>query len=329
MRDVARHAGVSIKTVSRVVNEECEISVDTRQRVKSAIDLLGYRPNLVARSLVTRRTGIIGLIIPDITNPFFAGVTCGVQTVAREFGLNVMICSAAESGELESQALRAMVAQSVDGIVLYSAFASSLTTPVILETLAGHTPVVAINVQADLPGLTRVLTDNYDGGVQAVEYLISRGHTCLGMLAPDVRSEPTPRRVHAYRDVMAKHGLTVNPGWVTTSRASIDSGYSCATKLLTTHPELTALYCYNDLLAIGALRACQDLGKQVPGDVAIIGFDDIEMARAVSPALTTIRIDSTALGERAMRLLLNLRADPAHAPTCEFQNVTLIQRQSA
>jgi LacI family transcriptional regulator len=329
MRDVAQHAGVSIKTVSRVINQEGEISDGTRQRVMQIVEHLGYRPNLVARSLVTRRTGIIGLVIPDITNPFFSEITRGVQQVAREAGMSVMICSVDESFELETQAFRSLASQAVDGIVLYSSFVSDAALPTLIDTLPEHIPVVAINTHQDHPRVTRLITDNYAGGTLALEHLIARGHTRIGMLAPLTLNGIIPRRLRAYRDALTRHHIVGDSGWVSTSPPTVSAGYHAALALLTAHPELSALFCYNDLMAIGALRACQQLGRRVPNDVAIVGFDDIQLAEIVTPTLTTVRVDKTRLGQHAMQLLLNRIAKTDQCAHVEQLDVSLIQRESA
>jgi LacI family transcriptional regulator len=329
MRDVAQQAGVSIKTVSRVINEEGEISHDTRQRVLRVVEALGYQPNLVARSLVTRRTGIVGLVIPDITNPFFAELTRGVQQVARDAGLNLMICSVDESYDLELQAVRSLVAQAVDGIVLHCSFVSDLTIPMIVKSLPASLPVIAINTKDERGPFARIETRNYDGAGQAMDYLFSRGHTRIGMLGPLMLEGHTPRRVRAYRDAFSKRGIPVNPCWESHTMPTVNAGYAAARDLLTRQPELTAVFCYNDLMAIGALRACGELGRRVPSDVAIVGYDDIHLAELVTPALTTVRVDKNALGQRAMHMLLERIADPTRATVREEFDVALIVRESA
>jgi LacI family transcriptional regulator len=329
MRDVAHHAGVSIKTVSRVVNSEGEISSDTRQRVLKVVEELGYRPNLVARSLVTRRTGIFGLVIPDITNPFFAELTRGVQQVARDAGHSLIICSVDESYDLEVQAVRSLISQSVDGIVMHCSFVSQLTLPVIAKSLPDSLPVVAINTKDIRGSFSRLETRNYEGARLAMDYLFAHGHTRIGMLGPLMLENDTPRRVRGYRDAFAQRGLRADPCWETHVTPTISAGYASARALLTQQPELTALFCYNDLMAIGALRACSELGRRVPDDIAVVGYDDIQLAELVTPALTTVRVEKNALGQRAMHMLLEQIANPEHATVREEFDVALIVRESA
>jgi LacI family transcriptional regulator len=328
MRDVARTAAVSIKTVSRVVNQEGEISADTRKRVLAVIDALGYRPNLVARGLVSRKTGIIGLVIPDITNPFFAEMTRGVQDMVRASGRNLMICSADEAVDIEVNSLHSLVAQSVDGIIVFGSMVSDLTLPAFAQSINGRMPLVTINNITEHEAISRIMLKNLDGAAQVMRHLLARGHTRIGMLAPVTVSSYVPRRLRGYRDALQDAGVHADPAWVRFSPPTITDGYRSALELLLEHRELTALFCYNDLMAIGAMRACADLGLRVPLDLAIAGYDDIQLAEVVTPALTTVRVDKIALGRRAVQHLLNRIQSPDAIAHDEEIDVTLVERES-
>jgi len=303
MRDVAQKAGVSIKTVSRVVNNQGEIADATRQRVLKVISELGYRPNLVARGLVTQRTNTVGLVIPDITNPFFPEVARGVQDLAQAKNYNVFICNTDENPQEDLKTLHSLAAQAVDGIIIFS----SLVTDENLNTFANsYRPIVTINRRFSRAGVSHVDVDNYRGAKLAVAHLIERGHTNIGMLAGISPLPQEVRRVKGYYDTLAEHNLPLNKDWIVPGPPTMADGYQTAHKLLTEHPQITAFFAYNDLLALGALRACHDLGRSVPDDCAIVGFDDIQLASMVTPALTTVHYDKYNLGRQAMARLLEM-----------------------
>lgn len=305
MKHVAERANVSLKTVSRVVNNEREIADETRQRVLDTIDKLGYRPNLVARSLVTQRSNIIGLIVPDVCNPYHAEVARGVQEAAREAGYSLMMASSEEDEKEEFHLLDAMNSQSVDAVII----TRPITPEVINAFGKGNRPIISINNRYNHPKVGNVMADHYAGATEAMEHLAGRGHKKIGMLAGLVSDPKVVRRVRAYRDVLLKHGLEFDEKLVVRGLPRMREGTLAAKQLLTAHPDITAIFCYNDLLALGALRACAELGRQVPQDCAIIGFDDIDYAAIAAPSLTTVHVDKREMGRTAANLALNLLED--------------------
>jgi LacI family transcriptional regulator len=325
MRDVAQKAGVSIKTVSRVVNNQGEIADTTRRRVLKVIKELGYRPNLVARGLVTQRTNTVGLVIPDITNPFFPEVARGVQDLAQAKDYNVFICNTDENPQEDLNTLHSLTAQAVDGIIIFS----SLVTDENLDTFANsYRPIVTINRRFSHTGVSQVDVDNYRGATLAMEHLIERGHTAIGMLTGLSSSPQEVRRVKGYYDTLAEHNLLINKDWIVPGSPTMADGYQAARKLLTEHPQITALFAYNDLLALGTLRACYDLGRSVPDNCAIVGFDDIQLAAMVTPALTSVHYDKYGLGRQAMARLLEMIDSPEREfPTINV-DVELVVRES-
>ena len=329
MKEIAKRANVSIKTVSRVVNGQGEISAETVRRVQEVIDEFGYRPNLMARSLVTQRTNSIGLIVPNISNPVYPEVAQAVLSTARENHHNMLLCSHENDAEQQQQILDSLVAQGVDGIIIFPALHS-------LQELArfadSYGPLVVVNDALEHPKVSHVQADIFAGAARAVDYLTEKGHSQIAMINA-VRSPLGRRwREQGFKQAMAAHGhppaqTFMLPG--DTSANDIDGGYNAARQLLVEHPEITAIFCYNDMMAIGAVRACQELGLGIPDDCAIIGFDDIAIASIIQPALTTIRIDKYALGaEAARQLLLMLENDTAVAPHVVL-DVDLVVRQSA
>jgi LacI family transcriptional regulator len=326
MRDVARQANVSIKTVSRVVNNQGEVSDDTRQRVLAAIDELGFRPSKVARALVTQRTETVGLIIGDITNPYFFEVARGVLDAAADNGYSVFVCNSDGDLEQENQAYHTLADHAVDGIISFPAWENEKC----LKAFADHfQPVVVVNRAFEHPGIGMVLTEIRCGAKLAVDHLVSRGHAVIAMLAGRAPSLDALQRVQGYREAMAKHGCLVNEEWIVGGMPVMTRGYESTLRLLERFPEITALFAYNDLLALGAIQACRELGRRVPDDCAVVGFDDIQFAGLVTPALTTVRVDKYELGCQALNLLLDMLHEPDSAFPPIHMGVELVVRESA
>jgi len=302
MADVAREAGVSLMTVSRVINHKDDVSATTRQHVLEVIELLGYRPSGIARGLATQRTGTLGLVVLDVANPFFADVARGAEEQAYVEGYNVFLCNTDEDPQRELAVLQSLEEKRVDGVVLCS---SRLDSRELYAALARHPAVVLVNRRLEDDGVSTVLVDDVAGGQAATQHLLQAGHRAVGFLAGPPASHSGRERAKGYRAALADAGLPYNPAWVQPCSPVVQSGYEAAQGLLTAHPELTALFCYNDLVAVGALRACADLGRRVPDDLAIVGFDDISLAALVTPPLTTCCVARYELGTQAMQLLLD------------------------
>jgi LacI family transcriptional regulator len=326
IEDVARLAGVSRQTVSRAINNKGEISPLTLNRVMEAVEALDYRPSGVARGLATQRTRTIGLIVPDITNPFFPEVARGVQDVARGNGYSVFLCNTDESPREELQALQSLAAQPVDGIIL---FGSRISDDDLIAFTDRYHPLVVLNRFLQRPGVSLILVDNQRGAKLAVDYLADQRHAAIGLLAGPVTSPSSAQRVEGYRQAMAAHGLPVDENWILPGPPTIEGGYDATRLLLGGHPQITALFAYNDLRAWGAIQACQDLGRRVPHQCTIIGFDDIRLAAMVSPSLTSVRVDKYYLGQQAMSRLLNMLEEPEAAFPPIQVGVELVMRESA
>ncbi|MBP7960357.1 MAG: LacI family DNA-binding transcriptional regulator [Caldilineaceae bacterium] len=327
MRDVAERAGVSIKTVSRVVNEQGEISEATRQNVLAVIKELRYRPNLLARGLVTQRTNTIGLVIGDITNPFFSEVARGVQDVARAEGYNIFLANTDSLPDDERKVLRSLADHAVDGIII---FPNSDNEELIGELASREQPIVLVNYLLNHEHVGLVTTDLYAGSRLAVDHLAAKGHQHIGMLAGSnlVVGNNQGRRLRGFRDGLAAYGLPDNPDYVRISPGNMEGGHAAALALLAQHPQITAIYAYNDLLAMGALQACRQMGKRVPDECALIGFDDILMVSLVNPSLTSVRIDKSNLGQQAMHQLLSMIRNPDQPPAPIVLGVDLVIRES-
>lgn len=310
--DVAREAGVSAQTVSRALNNKGEISPDTRERVLATVERLGYRPNTLARGLVTQKTSTLGLVVPDIANPFFSEVARGAEDAAHDEGYSLLLCNAMENPAREMEALRTLDAQSVDGIILCSSRLSDND----LTSMMGSLPaVVLVNRNLPIGSMRCACIDDEAGAYGAVGHLLGSGRRTIAFLAGPAASNSGRRRGLGYRRALAEAGLAADPGLTLECAPDLEGGYEAARQMLAARPQTDALLCYNDLVAVGALQALTALGRRVPEEVAVIGFDDILLAALVMPPLTTLRSDRQRLGAEAVRLLV--RALDGCAEGCE------------
>lgn len=316
--DVAERAGVSYQTVSRVINDKPDVSPNTRRRVQEIIAQTGYRPSRIARSLATARTATIGFVVPDIANPFFSDIALGVEQFAYERGYGVLLCNTNEDPASETDVLLMLEDKQVDGVIVCGLRQESAP---LRAALARFRAVVLVNRQLDDVTLPAVLMDDADGGYQATRHLLQSGRRAIGFVAGPPSSYSGARRMQGYRRALVEVGIDDHPDWVRYCRPGVDGGAETARALLTASPEVTALFCYNDLVAVGASRACAELGLAVPDDVAIVGFDDIRLAALVSPALTTCRVPRVEMGGMAMEMLLK-QIDGGGAVTNATDNAT-------
>ncbi|GAA1615167.1 LacI family DNA-binding transcriptional regulator [Kribbella karoonensis] len=304
IRDVARLAGVSASTVSRALSLPGMVNAATRARVAAAVEQLGYEPNRAARGLITGRTGTIGLVVPDLANPFFASLTKGVQARARRHDVAVFVADTDEDPTAESGLVRALSKQ-VDGVVLCSPRGSDEE----LAAIAQETTVVLVNrAAAGLPGVSY---DNEDGMRQAVAHLVALGHRRIAWVGGPASSWSTQHRAVGLRN--AVEALQVELAPVGNFAPTYEGGMAAADQVAATGA--TAVIAYNDLVAIGLLARLHSRGISVPGDLSVVGVDDIAMSRMARPALTTVRLPKQEAGRVAVELLLALLDDPDAAST--------------
>jgi LacI family transcriptional regulator len=301
IQDVADAAGVSRQTVSRAINELGEISPETRAQVLRIAEEMGYRPSSIARGLATQRTGTLGLIVPDVANPFFSEVARGAEHQAYAKGYNVFLCNTDEDPQREVAVLRSLEDKRVDGVVLCS---SRLDEATLRASLTRHSSVVLINRQLRGNDFGAVLIDDKMGGQTMTWHLLNAGHQAIGFLAGPPASRSGRKRVEGYFAALTDADTPHNPDWLRPCAPTVVGGQEATRALLTCHPEVTALFCYNDLVAVGALQAAHELGRAVPADLAIVGFDDIPLAALVTPPLTTCRVCRYDIGAQAMAMLL-------------------------
>ena len=302
IHDVARLAGVSRQTVSRAVNDKGEIDPGTKQRVLEAARLLDYRPSRFARGLVQKGTVTAGLVIPDLMNPFFPEVAAGVLEAAEQRGWQVVVWDSRTDDAREREALDVLSHQA-DAVVGYFKNED--------DALARHLGGVPLVLLERGPQQTRFAAVGIDaaGGVeQGIAHLVRAGHRRIGMLDGDRLEAPGPRR-EAFLAQVRRHGLPVDDSWVVMSpEHSVAGGEVGMERLLDARPEVTAVFGFNDLIAIGAMRAARRRGRRVPGDLAVLGFDGLSLGELVEPALTTLHLDKRQLGRLAVEQVARLRA---------------------
>lgn len=327
IRDVALRAGFSTATVSRVLAGIGRPRPETEAAVRSAVQELGYRPSGVARSLRMRRTQSLGLIVTDIGNPFFPELVKAADDRARELGYSILLGTAAYDERRAMHYLNLMAEHRVDGLIVASSQLSGAGWDWLLSS---PVPVVVANAEpAGLP-VPVITSDNFGASRIAVEHLVALGHRRIGYIRGSQVYTAAVPRIEGFRAACADAGLDPSETPVIRGEGDVESGYRAAAELLASRSDVTAIYCYNDLTAIGVLRALRDTGRRVPGDISVVGLDDIAAASWTAPSLTTVAQQKAEMGRLAVERLTTaledkggvLEADVVRLPT------SLCQRES-
>ncbi len=311
--DVARRAKVSTATVSKVLSNTPYVSQDTRQRVLDAVHELGYSPSLAARSLTGNRTFVIGLAIPYdpdylFSDPFLLQLICGVEGVANERDYNLLFSTARQS-DPRSAYTRILRTGYVDGVITYESIMSEEPSRQLEKTGIKRVTIGYPLQDAENSGhfANAIHSDDYNGALEATNHLISLGHRRIGVInGPANFMVAMDERLRGYREGLAKHGLEFDPALLNYGDFTMESGYQAARPLLQLSPRPSAIFSFNDRMALGAIRCAKELGLNVPRDLSVVGFDDIEMAVAAEPPLTTIRQSAIELGQTAAHKLFGL-----------------------
>jgi len=296
INDVAKSAGVSRQTVSRALNDKDEIDSVTKQRVLDAARALGYRPSRFARGLVRQDTMTIGLVIPDLLNPFFTEVAAAALEAARTRGWQVVVYDTGDRAEEERGTLQVISSQ-VDAVIGYFSCPESE-----LEKSTRGMPVVLIG-REQRTRFSAIQIDGAAGVHAAVAHLVARGHTRIGMLDHHTRAEPSIRH-EWFTTAAAAHGIEA--GLMVPADQTADGGGAALRTLLTDHPDITAVFTFNDIIAIGALREARRLGRSIPRELAVIGFDGLQLGALVEPPLTSVALDTRRLGALAIEQVARL-----------------------
>lgn len=322
---VAQRVGVSRQTVSRVVNGKAEVKEATRARIVEAIDELGYRPNLFARGLVTQRSQAIGLVVGDITNPYFPDVARGVQDVAESHGYNVFVCNFGGPDGDEVEALSALADQGADGCIFFSA---GTRPEQVLAFAATYSPLVGINTDHDHPSISIVRSDLYAGGEQVAEHLVSTGRSRLAMIGADY-DLARQMRILGFTDRLGHLGHAVSDGARVFVPPTVEGGVAGVEALIERGVSFDGLFAFNDMVALGAMRTLIASGVQVPEDCAVVGCDDLSLTSVVSPTLTSIHVDRYLIGSTAMQVLVDQMRNPRNAQPPAVLPASLKIRESS
>jgi LacI family transcriptional regulator len=325
IRDVAREAGVSIATVSRVFNQTALVTEATAQHVRAVASRLDYWPNSAARSLITHRTHAIGVLLPDLYGEFFSEVIRGIDLAARREKYQVLVSSSRANAETIVSAVRALRGR-IDGLVVMAPDADATAA---IRDFAARFPVILLNPGETADGIGALSIANHEGAYLAARHLLDLGHTRIAIVKGPAGNLDAGERLAGYRKALADAGLPNLPELELEGDFSESSGFHAAADLVRIRPRPTAVFAANDYMAIGLLSALRDADVRVPQDLALVGFDDIAIAQYLSPMLTTVRVDACELGERAMqRLLPFARARRPAEPHRETLPVSLVVRYS-
>jgi LacI family transcriptional regulator len=325
MRDVAAVAGVSLKTVSRVVNQEAGVSPMLEQRVREAVELLGYRPNVTASNLrrADRKTQTIGLILEDVSNPFMSAVHRAIEDVAVPHGTLVFAGSAEESAERERELLLAFVSRRVDGLIVIPV--GDDQSLMLRERRFGR-PIVFIDRVGSIPDADTVTADNRGGARAAVSHLAAHGHRRIAFVGDASWIWTASERHLGYLEALGAEGIRLDPALVVVDVRSSDAATQVVNELLSLDDPPTAFFTAQNLITVGAVRALQQLGRQ--HDVAVVGFDDVVLADLLQPPVTVVVQDPATLGRTAAELLFGRLAGDRSPPRHIVVPTRLVPRGS-
>jgi len=323
--DVARESGVSIFTVSAVINNKAHVGKARRQRVEEAIRKLNYRPNLIARSLIKQKTQTIGMIVTDIANPFFPMVVRGAEDAAQRHGYNLLLCNSDDILEKEEKALELLLSKRVDGILLTKA-AGDLRPS--LRQMIKEVNIPFVLVMRTYPSLTKdaVINDDYQGAYEAVRHLARAGRRRIGLISGPLRISNAKERWRGFRDALEAENLPFDPQLVVEGDYRIESGFRAGHAMLSHRPD--GIYVANHLMTIGLLKAADEIGLMCPEDFGLVSFDDYPWLGVFRPRLTTVELPKHQLGSEAAELLIRRIAGDDSSPVLRKLQPELRIRES-
>jgi LacI family transcriptional regulator len=305
IRDVARLAGVSVATVSRVLNASAPVREETRDRVLEVATELRFSPNSAARSLSRQRAGALGVILPDLYGEFFSELLRGIDQEAQRAGHSLLVSSSHHDSRGIGAAVRAMRGR-VDGLMV---MAPDVAAPLLADVLPHGVPTVLLNGPAVDADVYEITVDNFGGARDMTRHLLAIGHDRIGFIAGAERNHEASERERGFLAALCEAGRSADPTLIVRGDFTEDGGWRGARQLLALAVPPSVVFAANDAMAVGTLSALREAGLSVPGDVAVVGFDDIPVARFLNPPLTSVRVGIAALGERAASVLLTALAE--------------------
>ncbi|WP_125154618.1 LacI family DNA-binding transcriptional regulator [Clostridium rectalis] len=305
IKDIAKEASVSIATVSRVINNKSQgVGKETRKKILSIMEKYNYVPSSVARGLVTKKTNIIGLILPDINNPFFPGIVRGAEDAANKYGYNIILCNTDDNEKRERTYIQILKEKCVEGI-LYTSILNNKNKNVKLF-YQHNIPFVSLDRSVDMKNVPFVCTNGEIGMHKIVEYLVQNGHAEIAYISGEKQIETSYSRLQGYKKALNKFGIPINEKIIKYGDYKINSGRACIRELLDSNETFTAVACENDLMAIGALEVLNNRNIKVPQQISITGYDNIFLTNVTFPKLTTIAQPTYDMGYKAVELLMSI-----------------------
>jgi DNA-binding LacI/PurR family transcriptional regulator len=327
LADVARAAAVSPSTVSRYLSGQLRLQPATERRIQQAVQVLKYIPNASAKRLAGGSTGVLGLVLPDMSNPFFASFADATAQAALGHDLTIMLCATRDSRENEERYTDLLAARAVDGLIYVGMHARN---PRLAQAIADGLPVVIVDeLLEEVPSVSTISVDNFSGAFQATRYLTGLGHRCVAYVGGPAELMTEKERRRGYTAALGQAGLGQQDDLMFSGPYSEDTGVSALPRILTHPSRPTAVFCASDYTALGLLSAVDLLGVTVPGDLSVVGFDDAQVVRYTRPKLTTVRQPVSALAAGAVDLVLERVGDASAGPRQLVLPVELIVRDSA
>ncbi len=330
IKDLAKHAGVSIATVSLVINKNSRISSETRKKVLRSIKVLNYYPSRSARDLVSKKTGNIGFLLTDDhflrTEPFYTKIFLGTEFEARDGEYYVLLSTVNSKYQSEDPLPRFVLEKSVDGIII----AGKVPQNLIDRIHDLEIPIVFVDYETNINSHSHVLIDNVQGGIIATNHLLELGHKNIGFIGGDINHPSIKDRFFGYKQALEKANLKVNYSRIVknTLYPNRQNGYNSAKKLFGNNQDISAVFACNDAMAFGVMHYLKDNGIKIPDEISMIGFDDVDVDLLLKPPLTTVRVQKLELGIEAFRLIVDRLKNKNHFAKKILVPVDLIVRES-
>jgi len=325
IKDIAREVGVSPSTVSRALSDSPLISEKTKQNVKEVAQRLDYERNELARGLVKGSSGAVGLVVADITNPFFSDIAQGVGEVAHRFGYGVMLCDTAGKANRESDYIRLLRRKRVDGLILTSA---TMDDPYLKDLAKTRTPFILVSRLCRSVDAPYVVVDDRMGARLAVEHLINLGHQYIGFIGGPANVQSSRDRMVTYREVLQEHGLAEKEEWMGFSDFTQAAGRKAGRQMLSLPERPSAIFAANDMIALGVLEVAEEMGFLIPDDLSLVGYNDISYASLPRVQLTTVAQPTQEMGQIASEWLLSTIEEHKRHPLHCVLNPHLVVRRS-
>jgi DNA-binding LacI/PurR family transcriptional regulator len=325
IKDIAKAAGVSHSTVSRALADSPLVAEETKRRVRRLAKEMGYSPSAIARGLVTKRTYTVGLVVTTIADPFVAEVVGGIEETALDNGYSVILCDSNAEPQREITAVRTLREKRVDGIIVTASRVGNLYLPLLEEV---EVPIVLVNNQQEGRYVYSVATDNVHGGEMAINHLLELGHRRIGYIAVPEKTSSSLERLKGYKRALQAHEIEVTDSLISSGNGWPDGGESGMRQLLALSSPPTAVFCYNDMTAVGAIAEAKRMGFRVPQDISVVGFDDIAFAAYLDPPLTTVAQRKYDMGQIAMEMLLDILAGEDAVSDINLHGRLVVRRSS-